>query len=238
MKTVLITGGSSGIGEGLVKAYVESGFQVYNFDITSPSFVEPNALYISCDLSDKNAISKAFEQLPHIDVLINNAATYDQTDFLNQTLDELSSIINTNLLSAIQLSQLYANQFEKENGRIILIASTRAFMSEANTVGYTVSKGGLTALVHSLAITLQEKHITVNAVAPGWINSHDEKLRTIDHKFHPSNRVGKVEDIVRTCMFLTDEKSTFINGETLVIDGGVTKKMIYPEDEDDFVKRN
>jgi NAD(P)-dependent dehydrogenase (short-subunit alcohol dehydrogenase family) len=230
MNTILITGGSNGIGAGLVKAYVDSGFQVYNLDIASPSFVNPNAHYIQCDLSNKNAVSKAFKQLPNIDMLILNAATYDDTDFLHQSLDELSYIIDTNLLSAIQLSQLYANQYNGEAGRIVMIVSTRAFMSEANTVGYTVSKGGLTALVHSLAVTLQEKHITVNGVAPGWINSHNEQLRKVDHSFHPSNRVGTVEDIIRACMFLTDEKATFLNGETLVIDGGVTKKMIYPED--------
>lgn len=230
MKTVLITGASNGIGEGILKAYIDLGYQVYNLDIDEPTFTHPRANYIKCDLAQSEEIKNAFKQLPNIDIFIANAATFDQEDFANQAFEDISNIVSTNLLSAVLLSQLYSEQYGKDQGRIILMTSTRAYMSEANTIGYSISKGGLVSLTHSLAITLQDKHITVNAIAPGWINSHNEPLREIDHQFHPSKRVGNIEDIIRTCLFLTDEKAQFINGEVITVDGGVTKKMIYPED--------
>ncbi len=230
MKTVLITGASNGIGEGILKAYIDLGCHVYNFDIDQPSFEHPSANYIQCDLADERAIVECFNTLPKIDILILNAATFDRHDFLNQTISEIKNVVAVNLFSAIYLAQLYGKQYVGDKGRIVLMSSTRAYMSERNTVGYSVSKGGLISLTHSLAMTLQDQHITVNAIAPGWINSHDDDLREVDHHFHPSKRVGTVEDIVRTCLFLTDENASFINGEVITVDGGVTKKMIYPQD--------
>jgi len=230
---VLITGASNGIGEGLLKAYINMGHHVYNFDYKEPIYKHDYAHYIFCDLVNEHEIEACFSELPIIDILVLNAATYDQKDFLSQSMKEIKHIVSVNLFSAIQLAQLYSKQYDGSVGRIVLLTSTRAYMSEENTVGYSVSKGALTALTHSLAMTLQDKHITVNAIAPGWINSHHDDLREIDHHFHPSKRVGTIEDIVRTCSFLTDEKASFINGEIITVDGGVTKKMIYPEDKHD-----
>lgn len=233
MRSILITGGSNGIGQALVREYLKLGYMVYNLDKVSPSIEDDHLVFFSCDLSDVSQVREAFEQVGKIDVLIGNAASFDQNDFLKQSIEEVMEVVNVNLHAHILLSQLYAKQFQGNHGRIVFLSSTRAYMSEENTVGYSVSKGGLNALTHSLAITLQEKHITVNAIAPGWINSHEEDLRNIDHNFHPSKRVGRVEDIVRTCVFLTDQKADFINGEVITVDGGVTKKMMYPEESND-----
>ena len=83
---------------------------------------------------------------------------------------------------------------------------------------------------HSLAVSLAPLHITVNAIAPGWIHvREEEQLRPEDHAFHPSGRVGTPEDIARACLFLCDEANDFLNGQTLTIDGGATIRMIYPE---------
>ncbi len=227
---VLITGASNGIGEGLLKAYIDMGYHVYNFDYKEPIYKHDHAHYIKCDLADEQAINETYGNLPNIDLLIINAATFDQKDFFSQSLKDIKHIVAVNLFSAIQLAQLYSKQYVGHTGRIVLLSSTRAYMSEKNTIGYSVSKGGITSLTHSLAMTLQDKHITVNAIAPGWINSHHDDLREVDHQFHPSKRVGIIEDVVRTCLFLTDEHASFINGEVITVDGGVTKKMIYPED--------
>ena len=103
-------------------------------------------------------------------------------------------------------------------------------MSEAGTEAYSASKGGIYSLTHALAMSLAPMHITVNAVAPGWIHvDENEELRPVDHEFHPSGRVGKPEDIARMVLFLCEPQNDFINGQTITIDGGVTKKMIYPE---------
>lgn len=115
-----------------------------------------------------------------------------------------------------------------KGGAIINIASTRAQMSEPHTEAYSATKGGISSLTHSLAITLGEYGIRVNSISPGWIETGDySALREIDHSQHPSGRVGKPEDIARACCFLADLENDFITGENLVIDGGMTRKMIY-----------
>ena len=115
-------------------------------------------------------------------------------------------------------------------GRIINLCSTRYLQSEAGTEAYSASKGGIYSLTHSLAVSLAPFHITVNAIAPGWIHvREEEQLRPEDHAFHPSGRVGTPEDIARACLFLCDEANDFLNGQTLTIDGGATIRMIYPE---------
>ena len=145
------------------------------------------------------------------------------------SIAEWDEVINLNLRAAFVAAQQFA-RFAKGTGygRIINIASTRYLMSEANTEAYAASKGGIVALTHALAITLSTENVTVNAISPGWIeNNYYEQLTARDHQQHPSKRVGKPEDIAAMCLFLSDEKNDFINGENMVIDGGMTKKMIY-----------
>ena len=103
-------------------------------------------------------------------------------------------------------------------------------LSEPRSEGYAASKGGIYSLTHALALSLSEWNITVNSIAPGWIQTHDyAQLQPEDHSQHPSRRVGKPEDIARMCLFLCEENNDFINGENITIDGGMTKKMIYIE---------
>jgi NAD(P)-dependent dehydrogenase (short-subunit alcohol dehydrogenase family) len=108
------------------------------------------------------------------------------------------------------------------------IASTRAFQSEENSEAYAASKGGIIALTHALAASLAPDGIQVNSVSPGWIETGPwEKLRPIDHAQHWSGRVGRVDDIANACLFLTHPENRFINGTNLMVDGGMTRTMIY-----------
>lgn len=117
---------------------------------------------------------------------------------------------------------------KRGGGSIINIASTRAFMSEPNSEAYAASKGGIIALTHALAVSFAPDHIQVNAISPGWIETGDYgQLREIDHLQHPAGRVGRPDDIARACLYLTSEGNDFITGANLVIDGGMTRKMIY-----------
>jgi NAD(P)-dependent dehydrogenase (short-subunit alcohol dehydrogenase family) len=119
---------------------------------------------------------------------------------------------------------------EGDVAAIVTIASTRALMSEPNTESYSASKGGLLALTHALAISLG-REVRVNCVSPGWIvtNSH-QKLRRKDHLQHPVSRVGWPQDIAEMVTFLLDGKRAgFITGANFVVDGGMTRKMIYEE---------
>lgn len=117
---------------------------------------------------------------------------------------------------------------EHGGGSIVNIASTRAFMSEADSEAYAASKGGIVALTHALAASFAPDNIRVNCISPGWIETGDYgKLRDQDHKQHFSGRVGKPEDIARACLYLTSQGNEFINGTNLIIDGGMIRKMIY-----------
>jgi NAD(P)-dependent dehydrogenase (short-subunit alcohol dehydrogenase family) len=112
---------------------------------------------------------------------------------------------------------------------IVNIASTRAFMSEPNTEAYSASKGGIVALTHAIAMSLSEHHIRVNCISPGWIETERVPAKTKrDHQQHPAGRVGRPEDIAQACMFLA-EYADFITGQNIIVDGGMTKKMIYAE---------
>ncbi len=115
-------------------------------------------------------------------------------------------------------------------GSIVNIASTRALMSEPHSEAYAASKGGILSLTHAMAISLGPDRITVNAICPGWIETGDySQLRAIDHSQHPAGRVGTPMDIARACLYLTDPHNDFVTGAELVVDGGMTRRMIYAD---------
>lgn len=228
-RTVLITGGSGGIGRAAVDLFLKQGYEVINVDITPMAKNDEKYHMCTVDLADTSALYVALAEMPHVDVLINNATAPGFGDFLTMTEADLRQALDVNVIGHVMLAQWFARQFNGEHGRIINVISTRAFMSEANTIPYTISKGALASLTHGLAATLKDQRITVNAIAPGWIHTGDEPLRKIDHAFHLSGRVGKPHDIARAMLWLADETSEFINGDVITIDGGVTKTMIYPE---------
>jgi len=164
-----------------------------------------------------------------IDILINNAGISKFIPLEEMTVNDWDEILNTNLRSIFITSREFVkHNRNKSYGRIINISSTRHLMSEPNTEAYSASKGGIVSITHALAITLSNHNITVNSISPGWIQNNDyDNLTEIDHNQHPSKRVGKPDDIGRLCLFLSDEKNDFINGENIIVDGGMTKKMIY-----------
>lgn len=241
-RTAIITGAANGIGRSVATAYAKEGFNVVLADIDSNKGTdlhnqliknELDGAFIKCDVSDPDSIDKLVEKTMNrysqIDVVINNAgiSTFTQPDEL--TVDEWDRILNTNLRSSFLLTRAAAREMKKTGGgSVVNIASTRALMSEKNSEAYAASKGGLLALTHAMAISNSEDDITVNCISPGWIHTGNyDKLRDVDHIQHPSGRVGKPDDIARACLFLTNPENNFINGENLVVDGGMTRKMIY-----------
>lgn len=233
-KRVVVTGGSNGIGKKIASMYADAGEQVFILDQVDNEAENESILFLQTDVRKEEQLQEAFNFIEKtygsVDILINNAGISEFKPFLETTLSEWNNVIETNLTSVFIASQIAARQMQhsSEPCFIINITSTRAFMSEPNSEAYAASKGGIKAITHALALSLEEKNITVNAIAPGWIHTGDQlELREIDHSQHPSKRVGKPEDIGRTCLFLTDPHNTFINGETIIVDGGMTKKMIY-----------
>lgn len=241
-RRVFVTGGAHGIGRSIVETFRKVGDDVAFCDIDSLQgkdvAEETGAVFHHADVADReqleHCLQTVVEQWGDLDILVNNAGTSAFSPIAETSVEEFDRIIRTNLRPAFITSRFLARHRQQNGntayGRIVNLCSTRYLMSEAGTEGYSASKGGIFSLTHALAISLAPLRITVNAVAPGWIHVNEEEtLRPIDHKFHPSGRVGTPEDIARAVLFLCDEKNDFINGQTLTVDGGVTRKMIYPE---------
>jgi NAD(P)-dependent dehydrogenase (short-subunit alcohol dehydrogenase family) len=139
-------------------------------------------------------------------------------------------VLDTNLTATFLLARAAEKPLHKAHGSIVTIASTRALMSEPDTESYSASKGGTLALTDALAVSLGPD-IRVNCVSPGWIETkHEAGLRRKDHAQHPAGRVGKPQDIAEIVFWLLDRAhSGFVTGANFVVDGGMTRKMIYVE---------
>ncbi|MNZ76827.1 Glucose 1-dehydrogenase 4 [compost metagenome] len=194
------------------------------------------AIYVPCDVRRKvdieNLIAETERIFGKIDILINNAGVSRFKSLFELTVDEWDDVLNTNVRSCFLASKEAAKYIRQNDrgGAIVNIASTRSMMSEPNTEAYSASKGAIVALSHALAITLGEEGIRVNCISPGWIETGDyAALRDIDHQQHPAGRVGTPEDIARACLYLTHPDNDFVTGTHLVVDGGMTRKMIYED---------
>lgn len=243
--TVIVTGAGQGIGKGVAKAYGREGASVVVADISEEAGQETvqdivlaggEAIFVRCDVrvegDIRNLMTEAEHAFGRIDVLINNAGVSRFKALLELTVDEWDDVLNTNVRSCFIASREVAKymKLSERGGSIVNIASTRSIMSEPNTEAYSASKGAIVSLSHALAVTLGEEGIRVNCVSPGWIETGDyEALRDMDHKQHPAGRVGRPEDIARACLYLTHPDNDFVTGTHVVVDGGMTRKMIYEE---------
>ena len=242
-KRVFITGGAEGIGKAIVEAFCLSGDQVAFCDINETAGQETakatGSIFHKVDVSDKDALESCIQRIlsewNDIDIIVNNVGISQFSSITETSVEDFDKILSINLRPVFITSRLLAIRRKEQSspnpyGRIINICSTRYLMSEPGSEGYAASKGGIYSLTHALALSLSEWNITVNSIAPGWIQTHDyDQLQPEDHSQHPSRRVGKPEDIARMCLFLCEENNDFINGENITIDGGMTKKMIYLE---------
>ncbi len=240
MRTVLVTGGASGIGKAIALHLLNQGHRVVVADVNDQAlekmhmeFNQDRLLLQQTDVRDDADIESLFEFCDtlqfHFDAIINNAGMGNFKTLSELTVKEIDDGIALLLRAPLIISQKWIKRREKRPGygRIVNISSTRALMSEANNEVYSMCKGGLISLTQALAVSLQPYHIQVNAISPGWIDTKNSEHSKEDHLQHPSNRVGVVEDIVLAIDYLLEEKNEFINGQNLVIDGGMTKKMIY-----------
>ena len=224
MKTAIVTGAARGIGKGIADALSDVGWLVHRLDI------EPGEGIIQCDVSDERSVRGAFLQmdLSALDLLVNNAGVAGPVSgpIEDLSLDDWNRWIGTNLTGAFLMTRAAVPALRRAGGSIVNIASTRAVMSEPRTEAYAASKGGLVAFTHALAISLGPE-VRANAIAPGWIAVDDADLREIDHRQHPAGRVGRPRDVADAVLWLAD--AGFVTGETVTIDGGMTRKMIYAD---------
>lgn len=239
-QNVIITGAARGIGRATALLFAKRGARVALVDKcqeegeTVRALIQKEggeAVFWPIDLLAADAtrqIKHAFLDWTKdpLHVLINNAGIGWREPFATRPQEEWDEILKLNLTIPYALVQTFLPYFA-EGSAIIHIASTRALMSEPNTEPYSASKGGLVALTHAMAMTLGPR-VRVNAISPGWIHTGGEPPTAGDHAAHPVGRVGRPEDIAYAALFLASREAGFITGINLVVDGGMTHKMIYP----------
>jgi NAD(P)-dependent dehydrogenase (short-subunit alcohol dehydrogenase family) len=238
-KTAVVTGGGQGIGKAVSRSLLEAGYSVViaeiDEEVGEQAEVELGGLgpvlFVPCDVADESAVSRLIGQASShfggMSALVNNAATSANKPLEELSLMEWNRVLAVNLTGPMLLVRHAAPKLKAAGGAVVNIASTRALMSERDTEAYSASKGGLVALTHALAMSLAPE-VRVNCVSPGWIEVREgSQLRDEDHAQHPVGRVGKAEDIAALVRYLLGPEASFITGQNFVVDGGMTKKMIY-----------
>ncbi len=201
-------------------------------DRDAPADQPAGARAVRCDVSDEASVNRLIDgvrtQEGRLDVLVCNAGIDVHKAIAALSLAEWSLVIDTNLTATFLLVRAAESLLRAAKGAVVTIASTRARMSEPETEAYAASKGGLVALTHALAISLAPD-VRVNCISPGWIDTKGDRPRPEDHAFHPVGRVGVADDVAALTAFLVGPESGFITGAEFTVDGGVTRKMIYPD---------
>jgi hypothetical protein len=232
LRVALVTGGAGGIGAGIVARLAGTGWRVIVADRDPAGTAPEGGRYAMCDVGDEASVSALVRSIAaseqRLDALVCNAGFMIRKPIADLSLAEWSSVLTTNLTSTFLLVREAEALLRAARGSVVTIASTRATMSEPNTESYAASKGGLVALTHALAISLGPD-VRVNCISPGWILTKGPQPTEEEHAFHPAGRVGRVEDIASLAAFLVGPDGGFITGAEFIVDGGVTRKMIYPE---------
>lgn len=227
-KVAIVTGAAKGIGKGIAKRLAADGWEVMAADLKPgrrSAGIHPVATDVRSESAIKELVAGARKDFGRIDAIVSNAGVSEFRSLAECTLEDWNRVIATNLTPAFLLAKEAEKDLKKSGGAMILVASTRAHMSESDTHAYSATKGGLVALTHSLAISMGPE-VRVNCISPGWIDVSGGKLSKEDHAQHPAGRVGRPEDIGAAVVFLLSDAG-FVTGAELVVDGGMTRKMIY-----------
>ncbi len=234
----LVSGSSQGIGAAIADGLAECGASVVRHGLQS----EPSsASYVACDLSVPSApaelIESAFTLQPSLDLLVCNAGSFFDTPFLDMTETEWEKTMSLNLRATFFLSQAFAKKRVAlgGGGSIVIVSSTNGFQAEADSVAYDTSKGGLVMMTKSLATSLAPHGIRVNGIAPGlirtpltqtWMEPRAQDLLRHYEKKILLGKVGQPQDCAGAVAFLSSLAASYITGEIIVIDGGLTTTQI------------
>ncbi|HEX6011282.1 MAG TPA: SDR family oxidoreductase [Geminicoccaceae bacterium] len=237
-RAALVTGAARGIGKAIAERLLGEGWSVAVVD-TDRAAAEATlgglngggrARLVLADVGDEDAVRRAVattvEAFGRLDAVVSNAGVMVRKPVTELGLDEWRHVLDTNLTAAFLLAKHAAGHLRRAQGSIVTIASTRALQSEPDTEAYSASKGGLVALTHALAVSLGPE-VRVNCVSPGWIDTAGEPLSAADHGQHPAGRVGRPEDVAALVSWLVGPESGFVTGANFVVDGGMTRKMVY-----------
>ncbi|CAL9599281.1 3-oxoacyl-[acyl-carrier-protein] reductase FabG [Nocardiopsis dassonvillei] len=228
-RSVLVTGGNRGIGLAIARELAAGGDSVA---VTHRSGEPPEGLFgVRCDITDSAQVDAAFKEVEEaqgpVEVLVANAGiTKDQLLAL-MSEDDFSSVLDTNLTGAFRVAKrAVRGMMRKRSGRIVLISSVVGLLGSGGQANYAASKAGLVGFGRSLARELGSRNITVNVVAPGFIETDmtsalPEERQAEIKKNIPLGRYGTTEDIARTVAFLAGPGGAYISGAVIPVDGGM-----------------
>ena len=232
-RNIFISGASRGIGKSMAEHFAKNNFNVVGTSRNNFKFDNDleNLFPIKLDVTSRNDVKDCFDELKSKnllpDILINNAGITADQLFLRMSDDDWDNVINTNLTGTFNLTKIFLkNMIKNKFGRIINISSISGLMGNPGQVNYSSSKAALNGFTKSLAKEVGSRNITVNCVAPGFIdtdmtsyigdNERNEILKQI-----PLNKFGSPEDISKLVMFLMSDEASYITGQTISIDGGL-----------------
>ncbi len=240
-KVAIVTGAGRGIGRAIALTFAGYGATVVVNYCGSKEKAEEvvemikkkgkNAIAYQADVADYEAVRQMFtevtKQFGKVDILVNNAGITRDNLILKMSEEEFDAVIDTNLKGVFNcLKQASRLMLKQKSGRIVNISSISGIIGNAGQVNYSAAKAGVIGMTKSLAKELGSRNITVNAIAPGYINTDmtavlKEDLKEKVMELIPLKRLGEVEDIAETAAFLASDKAAYITGQTIQVDGGL-----------------
>ena len=223
-KVAVVTGGARGIGACIREQFLKAGARVCVIDLLEND-------YFVGDLADKATLERfarrVVEDHGRVDFLINNAAP-KRCGIADGSYEDFENALRVGVTAPFYLAKLFEPYFST-GGSIVNISSSRDRMSQPQTESYTAAKGGISALTHALAVSLAGR-VRVNAVCPGWIDTAYRTYEGADAVQQPVGRVGNPLDVANLVLYLCSDMAGFITGESIYVDGGMTRQMIYHDD--------
>jgi len=227
----LVTGGSRGIGRVIAEKLKSAGAEVVILGSNEANLKqvasEMGASYVVADLSDPEAPKKCAEEIGAVDILVNNAGITEDGLFMRQSQAAWDDVLQVNLTAAVQLSKAFiSGMVKKRAGRIINISSVVAHMGTSGQTNYVAAKAGLTGFTKALAKEVGRRSITVNCVAPGFIETAmtdklPEETQADYKKQIPLGRFGTVDEVANAVLFLASSEASYVTGTTLHVNGGM-----------------
>jgi NAD(P)-dependent dehydrogenase (short-subunit alcohol dehydrogenase family) len=237
-KTCIVTGGSSGIGLSIVKAFLQADYQVFNLDLQVSEYGQ----HYPCDITHLEQVTKIIDDISQqqvIDVLVSNAGIHFSANIENTSEADLDKVFSINVKGAFAaIKAVLPNMKSHQNGAIILMSSDQALIGKQNSFAYNLSKTALASMAKTTALDYAQYNIRANAVCPGTIETplyHQaidsycaktgaDKVKTHqeEEKLQPLGRLGQPEEVAELVLFLASDKAKFITGSLQVIDGGYT----------------
>ena len=236
-KNIIVTGASGGIGNSIVKKLNESGANILASGTRIEKLEElkknfENIKILKFDISQSDKIEEFIENATielggSLDGIVNNAGITQDNLAIRMSLDEWQKVININLTSTFLMSKFAIKKMLKnKSGKIVNITSVVGHTGNLGQANYTASKAGIVAMSKSLAIEYAKKNININCISPGFIKTAmtdkiDDKFKEVIVSKIPSARLGEPDDIANAVLFLSSDQSSYINGETIHVNGGM-----------------